>query len=70
MIIENNCPECNSFNLKMTWETMIFPYLDKQGTIELSTPVPVWSCLDCNFKFTNSDADNLCDLEIENHLNK
>ena len=62
------CPECGSENVKIEIIKHHFYYGKGDDQVELSANIPLSSCEDCGFSFTDEKADELCHEAICKHL--
>jgi putative zinc finger/helix-turn-helix YgiT family protein len=62
------CPNCGSDRVVTDFETDHFKYGDGADAVELSARVLVSSCQNCQFEFTDGNADDGRQLAIRRHL--
>jgi len=51
------CPMCGSKRVRSAIETEVFEYGSGSDAVELKTQVPLHTCLQCDFEFTNELAE-------------
>lgn len=62
------CPNCGSTRIETTLQTETFTYGKGPGAVELQAMVPVRRCLDCDFEFTDSTAEEAHHEAVCRHL--
>jgi putative zinc finger/helix-turn-helix YgiT family protein len=62
------CGQCGSEHLTKSTQNDVFTYGNGPGAIELSVPVPVFSCRECSFSFTTDAAESLRHEAVCRHL--
>ena len=60
---EKQCPQCSGDKLSRSLESEDLPYGDK-GVV-LKCLVPVYSCHECEFEWTNWEAEDIHEKTIE-----
>ena len=56
---ESHCPICESHRVKTSDEQERFYYGKEPNPIEITVIVPVHTCEDCSFQFTDPEADQI-----------
>ena len=54
------CASCGSGRVVTRKEIMRFPHRTQNTKVELQACVTVYKCRDCNFEYTDREADELC----------
>lgn len=62
------CPMCETHNVQTSIETETFPYGSGPDTVDLTARVPVRTCNDCGFQFTDDIAEEARHDAVCNHL--
>lgn len=62
------CPSCASSNIEKVQENYTFPYGIGEDSVKLTALVLIVKCNDCNEKFLDYDAQNLCHEAVCKHL--
>ncbi len=62
------CPNCGSMNVSTGAEIERFLYGKGEDAVELSATVPVHTCQDCGFQFTDACGDDAKQEAICRHL--
>jgi putative zinc finger/helix-turn-helix YgiT family protein len=62
------CPICGSANAQTTIETEKFTYGSEPEAVELNAQVPVRTCLECSFQFTDGAAEDARHVAVCRHL--
>jgi putative zinc finger/helix-turn-helix YgiT family protein len=64
-----HCPNCERDSVKTTLERETFTYGEGTSAAELTVDVPVRTCTNCGFQFTDSDAEEARHDAVCRHLN-
>jgi putative zinc finger/helix-turn-helix YgiT family protein len=62
------CPNCGSAHIETALQTETFTYGKGTSGVELKAMVPVRKCLDCDFQFTDSAAEEAHHEAVCRHL--
>src|SRR5579871_6816518 len=62
------CPNCGSARIETTAQTETFTYGKGTSAVDLKAVVPVRRCLDCDFQFTDSAAEEAHHEAVCRHL--
>ena len=54
---KHECPVCASTNVQTSVETDSFQYGEESASVELTVEVPFRTCRECDFRYTDSDAE-------------
>jgi len=63
------CPNCESNDVKTTLEHETFTYGEGASAAEVTADVPVRTCTNCSFQFTDGDAEEARHDAVCRHLN-
>ena len=63
-----HCPNCESDNVDTTIERETFTYGEGPSAVELTAHVPVRVCKNCEFQFTDGDAEEARHEAVCRHL--
>src|SRR5262245_57598685 len=63
-----SCPACGATSLNTKQESQTFPYGESPRTIDLVVTVPVRVCQECNFEFTDGEAEEVRHEAVCRHL--
>lgn len=64
----STCPNCESSKLTTSIESETFKYGGGDKAVELTASIPVLTCLDCNFQFTDETASEIRHDAVCRHL--
>lgn len=64
------CPSCDKSHLRRRFTNEKFPYLDGKAQMILEASVPVWSCDQCGFEFTDAEAEAIRHSVVCQHLGR
>ncbi len=62
------CPNCESNNVKTSVEEDAFTYGEGSSAVQLTAAVPVRSCTNCGFQFTDGEAEEARHDAVCRHL--
>jgi putative zinc finger/helix-turn-helix YgiT family protein len=62
------CPNCGSNSVKTTVERETFTYGDGSSAAQLTADVPVRTCINCDFQFTDGEAEEARHNAVCRHL--
>jgi putative zinc finger/helix-turn-helix YgiT family protein len=62
------CDQCGAHDVRMSSKDDRFFYGEGPDAVELTAPVPVWTCGRCEFAYTDSDAEEARHEAVCNHL--
>lgn len=63
------CPQCESLNVKTTMESEEFAYgYPPEVQVRLKTVIPVRSCGDCAFQWTDHEAEEIHEQAVQAYL--
>lgn len=66
-----DCPMCSTKKIKTKMEEHKFTYgMGKENAVDLKVTIPVRSCDDCGFEFTDYETDEIIDAAVQVHLQK
>ena len=69
--LPNTCPVCTSTKLYSKNEEVQFPYgPDGSNQVVLSAVVPVQYCQDCGFTSTGTEAEEIRNAAVSQHLTR
>lgn len=66
--IKNRCPSCESQNVKERWESEEFQYGLEGSAAQLSALIPVCTCMECDFEYTDERAERIRHATVCQHL--
>ena len=68
--LPKNCPDCGSKVIETNVVDDPFQYGYGEKAVMLSAPVPFRRCITCGFEWTDSNAEDVRQAAINDHLRK
>ena len=62
------CDQCGARGVRSSWKDEKFFYGEGSDVVELSARVPVWTCEQCGFGYTDGEAEEAKHEAVCNHL--
>jgi len=62
------CPNCDSKRVTSALETDAFPYGVAPETVTLNAVTTVYTCQDCDLRYTDMEGEQAREVAVQDHL--